>query len=181
MGLEAAIISTGVLGAVASDRASSKARRTQVEAGDQQAQLIREANAQARQDIERLSPLAQENLMRGNQAALSIFGGLAPAQMDVFQQGNVGAQQALLSGLPQMQNALLGAPVDYSALQTQQLQMPDLGFLNTQLPNFVGAGFDPASHTVNPNPVIPPNVGVNNPLAGTGFFGGFGQRVKQYL
>ena len=69
----AAIAGVGVLGAVASDRASSKARRTQVEAGDQQAQLIREATAQARGDIDRLSPLAQENLLRGNQAALNIW------------------------------------------------------------------------------------------------------------
>lgn len=177
----AAIAGVGVLGAVASDRASSKARRTQVEAGDQQAQLVREGRQQAEAAIDRLTPQAQENLLRGNQAALDIFGGLAPAQMDIFQQGNVGAQQALLSGLPQIQNALLGMPTDFSALQPQQLQVPDMSFLNTQLPNFVGAGFDPASHTVNPNPVIPPNVGVNNPLGGQGFFGGFGQRVKQYL
>lgn len=190
MGLEAAIIGTGVLGAVASDRASSKARRTQVEASDQQTQLIREATAQARKDIDRLSPMAQENLLRGNQTALNIFGGLAPAQMDIFQQGNVGAQQALLSGLPQIQNALLGMPTDFSALQPQQLQMPDMSFMNTQLPNFVGAGFDPASHTVNPNPVIPPNVGTGdglisrvlagaqgNPVGGSGMLSGMTDRL----
>jgi hypothetical protein len=36
------------------------------------------------------------------------------------QQGNVGAQQALLSGLPQMNNAILGRQVDYNAMQPQQ-------------------------------------------------------------
>ena len=152
----AAIAGVGVLGAVASDRASSKARRTQVEAGEQARQVTEAAVRQARGDIDRLMPQAQENLMRGQQAALDIFGGLAPAQSSLFQQGNVGAQQALLSGLPQIQNALLGAPVDLSGLQAQALQMPDLSFMNAQLPNFVGVGHDPASHTVNPTPVIPP-------------------------
>lgn len=164
----AAIAGAGVLGAVASDRATSKSLRAQKEAGAEQAQLIREGRQQAEAAMDRLGPLAQENLMRGNQAALNIFGGLAPAQMGIFQQGNVGAQQALTSALPQIQNALLGAPTDFSALQPQQLQMPDLSFLNTQLPNFVGVGFDPASHTVNPNPVLPPNIGVPNPLGGAG-------------
>ena len=49
----AAIAGAGVLGAVASDRASSKARRTQVEAGAEQARLIREGRQQAEAAMDR--------------------------------------------------------------------------------------------------------------------------------
>jgi len=63
-----------------------------------------------------------------------VFGQSLPAQMDTFQQGNIGAQQAILSGLPQIQNALMGGNVDYSGFQPYQTQMPDTGFFNQQLP-----------------------------------------------
>ena len=63
-----------------------------------------------------------------------MFGQSLPAQTDVFQQGNVGAQQAILSGLPQIQNALLGGNVDFSQLQPFEAQTPDLGFFQQELP-----------------------------------------------
>jgi len=47
-----------------------------------------------------------------------------PAMQNMFQQGNVQAQQALIRGLPQMQNAIMGNPVDMSAFQAVQLQQP---------------------------------------------------------
>jgi len=54
---------------------------------------------------------------------------------NTFQQGNVQAQQALLAGLPQMQNAIMGRAVDTRGLQPVQLQQPQgLMLPNSQLP-----------------------------------------------
>ena len=60
--------------------------------------------------------------------------------MQAFQQGNVGAQQAILSGLPQIQNAILGGNVDLSGLQTFHPQLPDSNMFQGQI-----AGFDQAA------------------------------------
>jgi hypothetical protein len=92
------------------------------------------AATQARGDVNRIFPQAQRAAQQGSQAALDIFGQSLPAQTDVFSQGNVGAQQAILSGLPQIQNALLGGNVDFSQMQPFEVQQPDLGFFQQELP-----------------------------------------------
>lgn len=51
----------------------------------------------------------------------------------MFGAGNVAAQEQLIGGLPQIQAALLGQPVDFSQFQPTQLT-PDLGFTQAQLP-----------------------------------------------
>ncbi|MBL4622905.1 MAG: hypothetical protein JKY89_10945 [Immundisolibacteraceae bacterium] len=94
------------------------------------------ATNKARDDLFKLFPAAQENAAAGFQSALDVFGQSLPAQSQVFQQGNVAAQQQLLSGLPQFQNAILGGNVDLSQLQPTQLQQPDLSFFQQQLPQF---------------------------------------------
>jgi len=112
-----------------------------------------------------LFPAAQQNAQQGFQGALDVFGQSIPAQTGVFQQGNVAAQNQILAGLPQMQNAILGGQVDYSALQPTQLQMPDLSFLQQQLPQ-----------TVDP---YAPVMGPENPLTGsTGNIGNIGQNYQ---
>ena len=63
-----------------------------------------------------------------------MFGQSLPAQTQAFQQGNMGAQQQILAGLPLAQAAILGGQIDYSALQPYQAQMPDLGFFQQTLP-----------------------------------------------
>lgn len=93
--------------------------------------------AQAREDLFKLFPASQQNANIGTQAALDVFGQALPAQTDVFTQGNVGAQQQLLAGLPIAQNAILGGNIDTSSLQPFQIQQPDLGFLQQQVPQFV--------------------------------------------
>jgi len=96
--------------------------------------LQQEGIDQARTDINRLFPQAMQVQRGGYQGALDVFGQSLPAQTDVFQQGNVGAQQAILAGLPMAQAAILGGQIDYSGLQPFQAQTPDLSFFQQTLP-----------------------------------------------
>jgi len=168
--------------------AEKKAAKVQ-QAGLEQGQAdIRAGQAQARQDVLKLFPAAQENIGLGFQGALDVFGQSLPAQTDVFQQGNVGAQQALINALPQFQNAILGGQVDFSAFQPTQIQAPDLGFFQQQLPQFTDPFAPPPQQQVttiptqggNINPsegLFPVNPGAGqpfNPLGG--FQGGSGSQ-----
>lgn len=87
-------------------------------------EFIERQIAQARQDIFKLFPAAQNARTQGLEAGLSLYRQAYPAMMNTFQQGNVAAQNALIQGLPQANNALLGKPVDLSGLQPVQLQQP---------------------------------------------------------
>ena len=98
--------------------------------------LLRKGVEEGRGYIEDLYPQGQEMARQGFAGAMDVFNQATPQQMQTFQQGNVGAQNALLSGLPQMNNAILGGPIDYGQLQAQQLQQPEFNF-NT--PSFLQA------------------------------------------
>ncbi len=135
--------------------AEKKAAKAQTQALEQGQQFTREGVEQARQDLFKLFPAAQQNLQQGFQGALDVFGQSLPAQTDVFQQGNVAAQQQLLAGLPQFRNAILGGNVDFSQLQPTQLQTPDLGFFQQQLPQFVDPfAPPPQQNTLTNNPAF---------------------------
>ena len=90
----------------------------------------------ARKDILNLVPAADINRNLGFQGALDIIGQTTPQQLGVLQQGNVQAQQQLLAGLPQIQNALLGRGVDLAALQPRALNV-DSSFAQQKLPEFI--------------------------------------------
>lgn len=111
------------------------AQKAQIDANKSTAELIAKQAKEAEQAIIPLFSQAQEQRNLGFQGAADVLGQGAPAQISAFQQGNVGAQQALLSGLPQIQNAILGQPVDLSGLQPQTISA-DVGFLQQQLPQF---------------------------------------------
>lgn len=117
--------------------AEKKAAKAQQKGIEKGIQTTKAAADQARGDLFRLFPAAQQNAQQGFQGALDVFSQSLPAQTQAFQQGNVGAQQQLLAGLPLMQNAILGGQIDYSQLQPYQVQTPDTGFFNQQLPEFV--------------------------------------------
>lgn len=112
------------------EKDAAKAQQRAAEAGQE---LIRENIAEARDQIRTLFPEARQSAQQGFQSALDVFGQSIPTQANIFQQGNVGAQQMLSQGLPQFQNAILGLPTDLSFAQPQQLTMPDLAFLQQQL------------------------------------------------
>ena len=117
----AAIAALGVVSSVASSKKQSdainSAAQTQANAVDNATGINREQFNIAKQAIERNNEFARQAQKLGTASALDVNAQLAPAQIGAFQQGNIGAQQSLLSGLAQQQNALFGQPVDLSTLQ----------------------------------------------------------------
>lgn len=124
---------------------ANKAGKQQDEALNQQQDQLTENRAfiqaqgdQARYDLLPLFDGAAQNRDIGNQAALDIFSQSTPQQFDTFQQGNIGAQQAVLTGAQQYQNAIMGLPVDYGAMQPQAIQY-NTDFMPQGMPSFVSA------------------------------------------
>ena len=133
MGVAAAIAGSAVLGAAAVGYSTNKSIGASKDAGERASQQLNQSTAQAREDLFKLFPAAQQNTQQGYQGALDVFKQTLPQQAGVFQAGNVAAQNQLLAGMPQFQNAILGAPVDYSQFQATQLQQPNMNFANQQL------------------------------------------------
>ena len=129
----AVIGGAALLGAVSSRNSTNKAIDASTAAGDKSAQQLAASTAQARGDLFKLFPAAQQNAQRGYQGALDVFSQALPQQAQQFQAGNVAAQNQLIAGMPQYQNAILGAPVDYSQFQATQLEQPNFDFANQQL------------------------------------------------
>lgn len=132
-GVATAIAAAAVVGAVASDRASDKSADATTDAAAAAAGQLDRSVGQARQDLFDLFPAAQNNAMQGYQGALDVFKQSTPQQMAFGQSGNIAAQNQLINAMPQYQNAILGAPVDYSQFQATDLGQPNLGFMNQQL------------------------------------------------
>jgi hypothetical protein len=132
-GIATAIAGAAIVGGISSRNSTKSAVRAQEQAGDRASGQLAASTAQARGDLFNLFPAAQENAQRGYQGALDVFKQALPQQANTFQSGNVAAQNQLLSGMPQFQNAILGAPVDYSQFQATQLEQPSFDFANQQL------------------------------------------------
>ena len=129
----AAVAGSAVVGAISSRNATKASVRASEQAGDKAAAQLAASTAQARGDLFKLFPAAQQNTQQGYQGALDVFNQALPQQANAFQAGNVAAQNQLLAGMPQYQNAILGAPVDYSQFQATQLEQPNFDFANQQL------------------------------------------------
>ena len=164
--------------------AEKKAAKDQIRAIERGQDITRAATDKATGIVTDMYAQAGRDANLGYQGALDIFGQSTPAQMDVFGQGNMAAQQAITNSMPQMQNALMGGQVDYSQFQPFQANMPDLSFLQAQLPEYGQPSAQPQDQqhalggykvqfpffdnmpTFNPNA----NAGqFNNPLAGVKF------------
>jgi hypothetical protein len=113
--------------------AEKKAGKAEKQALEAAQEFIAKQTDIARTESTRLFGGAQEAQRGGFQAALDIFGQSVPEQARLFGAGNVAAQQQQITGLPQIQAALLGQPVDFNVFQPTQLT-PDLGFTQAQLP-----------------------------------------------
>lgn len=114
-----------------SGKGQSKAQALE---NDKNRAFIREGITAAREDINRLFPQADAARLFGAQGAQDIFASAVPQQFQQFQQGNIQAQSTAGAAPQQIQNALLGLPVDFGFLQPQQTQAPDFSFLNQPLP-----------------------------------------------
>ncbi len=107
--------------AVIGSRASSKASKAAQKGAERGQDILAQSRDRARQDVLRLFPQAQQAQTQGFQQAQDFLAGqVIPRQAEAFQTGNVQAQETLLAGLPQVQNAILGGPVDLGGLQARQ-------------------------------------------------------------
>ena len=147
------VAAAAVIGGVAQNVASKKASKAQGKASDASLAYTKEAADQARGDLFKLYPAAQDNARAGFQGAMDIFGQTVPQQGNLIQQGNVGAQQQLLAGLGQSRNALLGGQFDPSQLQPVTLNA-NYDFASQQLPQLI----DPYAASNNPTqgPLLDP-------------------------
>lgn len=134
MGIETALIA-GAIGSVGAAAMDNRSQRKAIQSAEEQRaasqKFIQDQIAQARGDIFKLFPAAQESRNQGFQAGQQILGQAYPQMQQAFQGGNVAAQNVLLAGLPQMQNAIRGLPVDLSGLQATQL--PGMTFNQPQM------------------------------------------------
>jgi len=156
----AVVVGAGISAYGASKNADKgvKAQKKQNEANEK---FIREQAINSRNDALPLYDAAQQNRGIGAQASLDVFGQSIPEQGRLLQEGNVMAQGALLAGLPQQNNALLGMPIDYSGLQPQQVN-PDYSWAQQQVPQFQNPEL---RQRLNPGDVLDEN---GNIVAGAG-------------
>jgi soluble cytochrome b562 len=129
MGTAAALTVGSVAGGLLSNNASKKAASQQSRSDKKARAAVKDAAEQARADIFDRVDTAEDYSRQGYQDALDVFAQTIPQQANTFTQGNINAQQAILAGLPQIQNAILGAPINYNAFQPTAIT-PDFGFVN---------------------------------------------------
>ena len=160
--------------------AEKDAARAQERASREAQDIIREQTSAARNDVLSFFPRSEGNILSGFQSALDLFGQSLPAQTQAFQQGNIGAQQQLIAGLPQIQNALFGQPVDFGAFQPTQVQA-DTSFFQQQLPEFELSG---QAQNIGPQQITQPDIGailggrIGAPGFGQGFTGRSGANTR---
>lgn len=133
MPVAAVMAATAVVGAISSRNSSRRAAAAQTRGQDKASQQVTGGVKRAEDAINRLFPQAQQSAQQGFQGAIDVFGQTLPQQANLFQSGNVAAQQALLSGQPQFMNAILGRQVDLSGIQPFQAQPIDFSFANQQI------------------------------------------------
>lgn len=129
MGTAAALTVGSVAGGLLSNNASKKAASQQSRSDKKARAAVKDAAEQARSDIFDRLDTSEDYSRQGYQDALDVFAQTIPQQANTFTQGNLNAQQAILAGLPQIQNAILGAPINYNAFQPTAIT-PDFGFVN---------------------------------------------------
>ena len=157
-----ATVGAAVIGSRASSRAADKASKG-VERGQD---ILAASRDRARQDVMRIFPQALEAQNRGFQQAQDFLAGqVLPQQAQAFQTGNVQAQETLLAGLPQIQQAILGGQVDTSGLQAR----------TTPFQQFTGE-FTPFMERPDPTttPAVDPNILAGIDYALGGGLGGLG-------
>ena len=108
--------------------ASEQSQAAQIAANAATQRFIEQQSGQARQDVLSLFPQGQQLATQGFQGALDVISGGIPQQLGAFQQGNVGAQQVTGDTLSQVQNAILGLPVNQAVFAPQEITT-DLSFL----------------------------------------------------
>ena len=136
----AAIIGSAVIGGIATSRAAGKAAKGQERALG----AATAATERARGDVTRLFGTAGEARERGFGRALDFLSTAPGTQIAPFQRGNILAQEQIARGLPQIQRAILGQPVDLSGFTARTIGAPE------------SFNFDLSEFRQEPEAVIPP-------------------------
>lgn len=106
----------------------------------------------ARSDALAFQPGIDAARNSGYQGGMDVLAGVLPEQMAAQANGNYFAQDALLSGLTQQNNAILGLPTDMSGLQARKFnpynRLPE-NVTNPQLPQAILAGNSPSGLSGN--------------------------------
>ncbi len=139
-------------------------------------QAIREGTQQARRDVLGIFPQAQQARGLGFQGALDILSQSIPAQLQAFQQGNIGAQGQVITGLPQFQAAILGQPTDFSVFQPTNISVPS-GFTSQGVP--LGQGGQSPQVQALINALIPQGAVQGIGQAAPAFGGGLGDGAAE--
>jgi len=141
---------------------SRDASRAQQEGLREAQRALEQAQAQARSEMLPRFDEAMDIRRQGAQQALNMFNqGFAPS-IDVFQQGSNLGQQTLQTGAQQAGAAILGGPIDYSALNPQSVNMPSNIF---NVPKLYQA---PQENVPDPNVGVPEPTN-HNPWGGGGY------------
>ena len=113
-------------------------QRKQAEANERTQQFIEEQAALSRDDVNRYIPRGAEQARQGFESAYNLQQQTIPTQIGAVRGGNIRAQESLLGGMGMVNDALMGRPVDESALQVSSLG-PDTAniFRNMQAPEFM--------------------------------------------
>lgn len=151
-----AIVGAAVVGGVASNRAAKKGAK----AAERGQDILAQSREQARGDVNRIFPQAQEMQAQGFDNFRNFLNDqVVPQQTQPFIGGNMAAQAQVARGLPQIQNAILGRQTDLSGFKARQVgQQPsfDLGAINpqpveTQPPNSTQFNLDEFLKNLNVN------------------------------
>lgn len=122
MATAVAIVGAGALAA----RATKSAAKTGVEGAKDAGVITQVAADRARGDVLDFFPAAQQDLLAGAGAAGDLLTQGIGEQQRLLSAGNVGAQGTLGQGFGQVQNALLGVPVNQQAFAPQQIPLSQL-------------------------------------------------------
>ena len=168
--ITAAVVTAGVAvkSSIDAKKAQKDALKQQKAQNASNQEFIEDATAQARADALPLFDEASRTRLLTGQSISNIFSQALPAQADIFTQGNVAAQQALLAGLPQQQAAILGQQLDPNFLQAQQFT-PDFSFLE-QGQQFFGGGPQAAPGPIPPGGAGPGGIGAGGVVGGGPIF-----------
>jgi hypothetical protein len=125
----ATVVSTGV-GAYSANKASKESAKG-IKSG--LAQSLELTN-KARQDVINLFDMSSKKTAASTGAALDFYKQNAQARTQPYLQGNQGAQRAIGLGATQVNNAILGLPVDMSFTNQPQVQADYTGIQGATLP-----------------------------------------------
>lgn len=120
-GIATAVVASAVIGGAVANKGANDAIDAQKDQNASNEAFIKEQAAKARSDSIPLYDASRGALRDGTQAGLNTLGTAMGQQIDTSARGNYFAQEQMLAGLPQVQNAILGMPVDMGALQPKIL------------------------------------------------------------